>query len=220
MLLKSKQGHSINNNYSIDYFMGDKDYGFKYFLERDRVCNCLAEACYLKPISCVTDDTKNIVESIYSNKSDVSLPDGTLGNKLKIKGEPNGVVVDLGVSYKGNMISKSIVIRFISILFRLKPPDHYHYTIDKELRFLDEWKEQNRCFWIHLGLGYGVHPFLLQTYYRSVSNSLTQGNEQSSPKIVKSVDNQVLACLHIFGQQVDINTLLHYPPSEFDGLQV
>lgn len=49
--------------------------------------------------------------------------------------------------------------------------------------------EGNRCFFIHVGIGVGIHPFLLQSFFRFSSHNILQKNKG------KVINSLFLCCL-------------------------
>lgn len=73
--------------------------------------------------------------------------------------------------------------------------------------------EGNRCFFIHLGIALGLHPFLLQTIFRySAGNILRKLKEQWFEDLLASVLS--------YCDLVDANSLSFLWPRELDGYYI
>lgn len=69
--------------------------------------------------------------------------------------------------------------------------DDYHVsyanfltTIPVELQYTKAAIETNRCFFIHLGIAMGLHPFLIQSWLRIVSKMMLRQAEQGTPSLL------------------------------------
>jgi hypothetical protein len=73
--------------------------------------------------------------------------------------------------------------------------------------------EGNRCFFIHLGLAVGIHPFLLQTVFRHSSLNILQ-------KQPNEWFEDLLTTIVTYCDFVDANALSFLWPREFDGFYI
>ena len=71
--------------------------------------------------------------------------------------------------------------------------------------------ETNRCFFLHLGIAVGIHPFALQTAFRNMAAALLKdkGHEDASPM------QDILPSVLQYGGFVDGNALIFLFPQEF-----
>ena len=78
--------------------------------------------------------------------------------------------------------------------------------------------ETNRCFFLHLAVGCRVHPFLLQSVFRSRSRSLlNDGRNGSNDYLALELLLQSVLNITDF---VDANVLFHLWPEEFNTCRV
>jgi hypothetical protein len=73
--------------------------------------------------------------------------------------------------------------------------------------------EPNRCFWIHMGVAVGFHPFALQALFRHRAAMICCDKAESNV-------TEILSSVQEYGGLVDANSLSFLFPKEFKGIRI
>lgn len=84
-------------------------------------------------------------------------------------------------------------------------------TLPPSLQLSKAAVETNRCFFLHLGVAMGIHPFALQTAFRHVASLLLRSCTSTDAALAKEILPSVLE----YAGFVDANVLFFLWPEEF-----
>lgn len=122
-------------------------------------------------------------------------------------------------SFHSFIIEINLTIHRQSCVVRLKQEDFqtsyqpFLTTIPPLLQMTACAVEANRCFFIHLGLAVGIHPFSMQTAFRQQAKLL---NSTQSDDLVA----ELLTSLFEYAGLVDANALIYLWPREFADVRL
>lgn len=126
-----------------------------------------------------------------------------------------GDIFSIGVSIQPFITEFSLLGGLFSFL-----QDDYHVSftpvldiknLSPSLQISRSAVETNRCFFLHLGIAVGIHPFALQTAFRNMAAALLEDKGHEDASLMQDILPSVLQ----YAGLVDANALIFLFPQEF-----